>query len=58
MSGYADYDQWEADQEWRLRHHPECAWCGAKIVEVAYQIGNDLVCSDCIEDARVIVEDD
>ena len=57
MSGYADYDQWEADQERRLRHHPECAWCGAKIVEVAYRIGNDLVCSDCIDEAMVIIED-
>ena len=56
MSQYSDYDQWEADQEWRLRNHPECAWCGEKIVEIAYRIGDDLVCSDCIEGCMVFVE--
>lgn len=57
-SPYRDYERWEADQEAWLRARPVCAWCGEHIQEeYAYRIGDDLVCEDCLDDARVNVDD-
>lgn len=53
-----DYDRYEADQEAWLNSRPVCAWCGEHIQdEHAYRIGGDLVCSDCLEQEKVNVDD-
>ena len=55
---YRDYDRYEASQEAWLKVRPVCAWCGEHIQdEHAYRIGDDLVCEDCLDDARVNVDD-
>lgn len=57
-SPYRDYERWEADQEAWLNRRPVCKWCGEHIQdEYAYRIGGDLVCSDCLEQEKVNVDD-
>lgn len=57
-----NYDIWLASQERQERRFeklPECAWCGNKIQTVeAYRIDDKLVCTDCIDDCKVYLEED
>lgn len=48
---YEDYDRYADDLDRWEKRRPVCAYCGRHIVEdTAYEIGDDIVCGDCLED--------
>ncbi len=57
-----NYDAWSAHdtrQQKKLDKCPTCSWCGYKIqTEEAYVINDKMVCTDCIDDCRIQVEED
>lgn len=48
---FDDFDRHEdAIERWKKRR-PVCAYCHRHIVEdTAYELGDDIVCGDCLED--------
>lgn len=45
------FDEYEADQERRLRKYPRCERCKERIVdEEFYNIDGTFICEDCLDD--------
>lgn len=52
-----DYDRYSAAQEKKLSKMPRCEWCDEYITdEECYKINGELVCCDCIDNCRTLVE--
>ena len=53
-----DFDQYDREQEAKLRRRPRCAICGEPIQDdVALKLYDEWICDKCIEDNRRIVPD-
>jgi formylmethanofuran dehydrogenase subunit E len=45
----ADFNRWDAQRAKDEANLPHCEYCGEVIYEKYYNIGGEIICSDCLE---------
>lgn len=55
---HADFDRWDAEEQKALDKLPICADCGEPVQDDHfYEICDEVICPDCIENYRKPIED-